>query len=127
MWTVQAPHIPMPQPNLVPFMSRVSLNTQRRGISAGASTVGGFPLSLKVYFIAISGGWDASDSIEYADDRLSAREYIIPVAPITETRMADQQLEEAPRFACGCAAHDTDDRKAIAVDPDAKTLNLHRL
>src|SRR4051812_37496518 len=41
--------------------------------------------------------------------------------------MADQQLEEAPRFACGCAAHDTDDRRAIAVDPDAKTRNLHRL
>src|SRR4051812_39176188 len=34
---------------------------------------------------------------------------------------------EEARFACGCAAHDTDDRKAIAVAPDAKTRNLHRL
>jgi DNA-binding FrmR family transcriptional regulator len=41
--------------------------------------------------------------------------------------MSDTQLEDAPRFACGCAAHDTDDRKAIAVDPDVKTRNLHRL
>ena len=41
--------------------------------------------------------------------------------------MSETQLEEAPQFACGCAAHDTDDRKAIAVDPEAKTRNLHRL
>jgi DNA-binding FrmR family transcriptional regulator len=41
--------------------------------------------------------------------------------------MSDVQLQDAPRFACGCGAHDTDDRKAIAVDPDAKTRNLHRL
>ena len=41
--------------------------------------------------------------------------------------MSDVQLEEAPRFACGCGAHETDDRKALAVDPDAKTRNLHRL
>src|SRR5688572_33331456 len=37
------------------------------------------------------------------------------------------ELEEAPHFACGCGAHDTDDRKALAVDPEAKTRNLHRL
>ena len=41
--------------------------------------------------------------------------------------MADTQLEEAPRFACGCGAHGTDDKKAMGVDPDAKTRNLHRL
>src|SRR4051794_35615653 len=41
--------------------------------------------------------------------------------------MTETQLEGAPRFACGCGAHDTDDRKAVSVDPDAKTRNLHRL
>ena len=41
--------------------------------------------------------------------------------------MSDAQLADSPRFACGCGAHDTDDRKALAVDPDAKTRNLHRL
>lgn len=40
----------------------------------------------------------------------------------SETSMEDQQT-----FACGCGAHDTDDRKALAVDPEAKTRNLHRL
>jgi DNA-binding FrmR family transcriptional regulator len=41
--------------------------------------------------------------------------------------MADTELEEAPHFACGCGAHDTNDRKALTVDPEAKTRNLHRL
>src|SRR5437868_8213420 len=67
--TVHAPQKPMPQPNLVPFMSRVSLNTHRRGISAGASTVVDFPLSLKVYFIA---GWAGTFSIEYGGTRRTA-------------------------------------------------------
>ena len=41
--------------------------------------------------------------------------------------MSTSQLEELSHFACGCGAHDTDDRKALAVDPEAKTRNLHRL
>src|SRR4051794_34968893 len=28
---------------------------------------------------------------------------------------------------CGCATRDTDGRKALAVDPDVKSRNLHRL
>jgi len=28
---------------------------------------------------------------------------------------------------CGCAAHDSEGRKALGVDPEAKTRNLHRL
>lgn len=28
---------------------------------------------------------------------------------------------------CGCGAHDGDGRKALDVDPEAKTRNLHRL
>src|ERR1051326_300363 len=39
MCTVQAPHCPMPHPNFDPFMLRTSLNTQRRGMSGGTSTV----------------------------------------------------------------------------------------
>ena len=30
-------------------------------------------------------------------------------------------------FACGCGAHDAEGRKALSVDPEAKTRNLHRL
>lgn len=33
----------------------------------------------------------------------------------------------AERFACGCGVHESDGRKALAVDPEAKTRNLHRL
>lgn len=36
-------------------------------------------------------------------------------------------LDDDDRFACGCATHETGDRKARAVDPEAKTRNLHRL
>src|SRR5262245_31037262 len=46
--TVQAPQCAPPQPNLVPFMSRTSRNTQSSGISLGTSTVVGFPLTLNV-------------------------------------------------------------------------------
>jgi DNA-binding FrmR family transcriptional regulator len=28
---------------------------------------------------------------------------------------------------CGCGAHDSEGRKALGVDPEAKTRNLHRL
>src|SRR3954447_9987898 len=37
----------MPQPNFVPLRSSTSRNTQRRGMSAGTSTVVGVPLTLK--------------------------------------------------------------------------------
>ena len=42
--TVQAPHSPIPQPNFVPVSPTTSRNAQSSGISAGASTVVGFPL-----------------------------------------------------------------------------------
>lgn len=38
------------------------------------------------------------------------------VEPITEDHAA-----------CGCATHDSEGRKALGVDPEAKTRNLHRL
>src|SRR5260221_6758976 len=44
--TVHAPHSAMPQPNLVPVMSRKSRSTQRSGVSASASTETGLPLTL---------------------------------------------------------------------------------
>jgi CsoR family transcriptional regulator, copper-sensing transcriptional repressor len=39
----------------------------------------------------------------------------------------DQLTVEPERFACGCGAQESDGRKALAVDPEAKTRNLHRL
>jgi DNA-binding FrmR family transcriptional regulator len=41
--------------------------------------------------------------------------------------MSETQTDELPHFACGCGAHESEDRKALAVDPEAKTRNLHRL
>src|SRR6185503_11045485 len=53
-WTVQAPHSPAPQPNLVPFMSRTSRSTHKRGVSAGTSTVLDCPFTLSVYAMFLS-------------------------------------------------------------------------
>ena len=47
-WTVHALHWPMPHPNFVPFRSRTSRSTQRRGVSFETSTVVDFPLTLNV-------------------------------------------------------------------------------
>src|SRR5215831_12206873 len=48
MCTVQAPHSAMPQPNLVPVRSRVSRNTQSRGICGSTFTVVNLPLRVNV-------------------------------------------------------------------------------
>src|ERR1700730_17857199 len=48
MWTVQAPHMATPQPNLVPVMLRVSRRTHSSGISGAASTVCGFPFKVNL-------------------------------------------------------------------------------
>src|ERR1700730_8801976 len=53
-WTVQAPQSPAPQPNLVPFMSRTSRRTHKRGVSAGTSTVLDCPFTLSVYAMSHS-------------------------------------------------------------------------
>ena len=39
----------------------------------------------------------------------------------------ERDTMEEQRFGCGCGAHGTEDKKALAVDPEAKTRNLHRL
>ena len=43
-WTVQAPHSPEPQPNLVPVNFRCSRTTQSTGVSGAASTLTALPL-----------------------------------------------------------------------------------
>ena len=52
--TVQAPHWPMPHPNLVPLKFRTSLRTQSRGMSPGTSTVELFPLTFSVKAMALT-------------------------------------------------------------------------
>src|SRR5687768_5187551 len=45
IWTVQALHWPTPHAYLLPIRSRVSLRTQRRGVSGETSTEVDFPLT----------------------------------------------------------------------------------
>ena len=67
--TVQAPHRPMPQPNLVPVRPISSRITQSRGELSSASTVTGLPLIVKwimasciLYsFVTISGSTERCD------------------------------------------------------------------
>jgi hypothetical protein len=44
--TVQAPHIEMPQPNLVPVRLSVSRRTQSNGVSSSTSTTWSVPFTL---------------------------------------------------------------------------------
>src|ERR1700691_344630 len=46
--TVHAPQSPAPQPNFVPVSSRVSRNTQRRGVSGETLTLFSLPLTRNV-------------------------------------------------------------------------------
>jgi hypothetical protein len=48
MWLVQARHTPTPQPYFGPVIPSLSRSTHSNGMSAGASVVTAFPLSLKV-------------------------------------------------------------------------------
>ena len=48
IWTLQAPHWAIPQPNLVPVMPRTSRSTQSRGIVGSAFTSLAWPLTLIV-------------------------------------------------------------------------------
>ncbi len=47
-WTVQAPHRPTPQPNLVPVFSSTSRSTHSKGVSASTSTTWSAPLTFSV-------------------------------------------------------------------------------
>ena len=44
---------------------------------------------------------------------------------MTNTVESTDALEQIA--GCGCGAHDSEGRKALGVDPEAKTRNLHRL
>ena len=44
--TVHAPQAPMPQPYFVPLRFKMSRSAHKRGISAGASTLAGLPLTV---------------------------------------------------------------------------------
>src|SRR2546423_5880998 len=52
--TMQAPHIPAPQPNLVPVSFSSSRNTQSRRVSGGAFTFTCLPFSLNEVAIIAS-------------------------------------------------------------------------
>src|SRR5579864_5470908 len=52
--TVQAPHSPAPQPNLVPVSSRVSRNTQSNGVSGETLTFFSLPLTRSVMSAILS-------------------------------------------------------------------------
>jgi hypothetical protein len=43
-WTVQAPHIPIPQPNFVPVRPMTSRITHNKGVSSSMSIVTARPL-----------------------------------------------------------------------------------
>jgi DNA-binding FrmR family transcriptional regulator len=40
---------------------------------------------------------------------------------------SEQSRPDAAEASCGCGAHETEGRKAVAVDPDAKARNVKRL
>src|SRR5579862_6011501 len=63
-WTVQAPHMPAPQPYFVPVSLRCSRMTQSSGVSGAASTFAGLLLTVKV--IAITHSRYAIDDEEYS-------------------------------------------------------------
>src|SRR5512138_345862 len=54
MCTMQAPHKPVPQPNLVPVSLRSSRITHNNGVAAGASVVAGLPFTMNFVAIASS-------------------------------------------------------------------------
>ena len=43
------------------------------------------------------------------------------------TKTVESTAETEPVVGCGCGAHESEGRKALGVDPEAKTRNLHRL
>jgi hypothetical protein len=54
MCTMQAPHRPAPQPNLVPVSYKSSRITHSSGVSGGASVVAALPFTRKLVVIASS-------------------------------------------------------------------------
>src|SRR5436309_2226375 len=78
--TVQAPHRPVPQPNLVPVSLRSSRSTHNSGVAGGASVDAGLPFTTKL--VAIGPSLFGAEP----GDRLLARSTII--APLETTGKA---------------------------------------
>src|SRR5690242_3160159 len=68
MWTVQAPHNAMPQPNFVPVMLSVSRSTQSRGISGLTSTDWAFPFKVKLMAMGTSSSREVSYNTLVVDE-----------------------------------------------------------
>src|SRR5882757_5762548 len=64
MCTMQAPHNPVPQPNLVPVSLRSSRITHNSGVAAGASVAAGLPFTMK--FVAIASSLDPRGAKAFA-------------------------------------------------------------
>src|SRR3954451_11525143 len=64
MCTMQAPHSPVPQPNLVPVSLRSSRITHNSGVAAGASVAAGLPFTVK--FVAIASSLDPRGAKAFA-------------------------------------------------------------
>src|SRR5215468_4268775 len=84
MCTMQAPHNPVPQPNLVPVSLRSSRSTHKSGVAGGASVDAGLPFTTKLVAIAPSFGAEPGD-------RLLARCAIIALLSIAG-KAATRQL-----------------------------------
>src|SRR5690242_15536734 len=101
MWTVQAPHRAMPQPNLVPVIPRVSRRTHNRGICGTTSTVCDFPF--RVNLTAATGPpLDTSLSIQRADECGKALSKSTPseVGCGSVAEPVPEGLEPAKKFHC---------------------------
>src|SRR5215468_7382112 len=83
MCTVQAPHRPVPQPNLVPVSLRSSRSTHNSGVASGALVDAGLPFTTKLVAIVSSLEAGAGRS-----DRLHARSAIIATLGMTGKRPA---------------------------------------
>src|SRR3954454_20027244 len=64
MCTMQAPHNPVPQPNLVPVSLRSSRITHNSGVAGGASVAAGLPFTMK--FVAIASSLDPRGAKAFA-------------------------------------------------------------
>src|SRR5256885_9340739 len=64
MCTMQAPHNPVPQPNLVPVSLRSSRITHNNGVAGGASVAAGLPFTMK--FVAIASSLDPRGAKAFA-------------------------------------------------------------
>src|SRR4051812_28782145 len=89
MCTMQAPHNPVPQPNLVPVSLRSSRITHNSGVAAGASVAAGLPFTVK--FVAIASSLDPRGAKAFAG---------LPDHPAGRERLQWVNL----KYACGLPA-----------------------